>query len=158
ATDRIVEEVIGRHGRIDILANFAGITPLCRFADMTLDFWHRMLASHLDTTFNMCKAVVPHMIENGYGRIVNTSSGTVLMGFAGTAAYTAAKAGIIGFTRVLARELGPDGITANVIMPGLIPTEHAQTRNDGAREKIVSQQSVPRLGQPIDVASTLAFV
>lgn len=157
-TDRMVAAVVERHGRIDILTNFAGITPFCRFADMTLDFWHRMLASHLDTTFNTCRVVVPHMSERGYGRIVNTSSGTVLMGFAGTAAYTAAKAGIIGFSRVLAREVGPDGITVNVLMPGLIPTEHAQTSDSSAQQAIVDRQSVPRLGEPADIAATVAFM
>jgi 3-oxoacyl-[acyl-carrier protein] reductase len=156
----MVDAVIDRYGRIDILVNLAGIYPAFpTFAETTPEFWRRVIAGSVDTTFCCCKAVLPHMTEAGYGRIVNTSSGVVLTGWAGNAAYTTGKAGIIGFTRVLAREVGPSGITANVIMPGMIATEHAlQSMDEVATQAIIAQQSVPRLGEPIDIAHAVAFL
>jgi 3-oxoacyl-[acyl-carrier protein] reductase len=158
-THKAVSQVLDRHGRVDILVNLAAIYSFCSFEEMTFDYWHRTIAATLDTTFCCCKAVLPHMKAAGYGRIVNTSSGAVLMGAPETAPYTAAKAGIIGFSRVLAREVGPHGITVNVIMPGLIGTEHAlESVDDAGRQATIAMQSVPRLGEPADIANAIAFL
>lgn len=155
----LIDGVVDRHGRIDGLVNLAALYQPCPIEEMSIDFWHKIIHSSLDSTFFTCQAVLPHMRKAGYGRIVNTSSGVVLMGGAGWGAYCAAKAGVIGFTRVLAREAGPAGITANVIMPGLIGTERALATLDKAEiDASVAMQSVQRLGEPVDIATAVAFL
>lgn len=155
----LIAGVVSRHGRIDGLVNLAALYQPCPIEEMSVEFWHKIIQSSLDSTFFTCQAVLPHMRKRGYGRIVNTASGVVLMGGAGWGAYCAAKAGVIGFTRVLAREAGPAGITANVIMPGLIGTEQALKTLDKAEiEASIAMQSVQRLGVPIDIAMAIAFL
>src|SRR5207253_5599673 len=114
---------LSTHGHIDILVNNAGIFPHTPFEELTFEEWRRVLAVNLDGTFLCTHAVYPHMRERGYGRIVNVSSATFFIGYAGLAAYIASKGGIIGFTRALASEAGPHGITVNAVTPGLIATE-----------------------------------
>jgi 3-oxoacyl-[acyl-carrier protein] reductase len=154
-----------RSGRIDVLVNMAGIFPPIPFDELTLEDWERITAVNLDATFITCKDVLPRMRKHGYGRITTVSSGTVHLGWGGTAAYIAAKAGVIGLTRVLAREAGPDGITANVIMPGVIQTEATMSMggqeggpDEATLQGFVAQQCIPRLGQPADVAEAVAYV
>ena len=148
-----------RHGRIDVLVNLAAIYPFLPFAETSLDDWHAVTQSSLDTTFLCCRAVVPLMQERGYGRIVNTSSSTFQTGQPGMAAYVAAKAGILGFTRVLAREIGASGVTANVIMPGLIETAQAlATAPDVVFDQHIADQCVKRRGAPRDIAAAVAFL
>lgn len=155
----LIDGVVDRHGRIDGLVNLAALYKPCPIDEMSIDFWHTIIQSSLDTTFFTCQAALPHMRKAGYGRIVNTASGVVLMGGAGWGAYCAGKAGVIGFTRVLAREAGPAGITANVIMPGLIGTEHALATLDKAEiDASIAMQSVQRLGEPVDIATAVAFL
>lgn len=155
----LVDGVASESGGIDGLVNLAALYQPCAIADMTVEFWHRIIHSSLDSTFFTCQAALPYMSKAGYGRIVNTASGVVLMGGAGWGAYCAAKAGVIGFTRVLAREAGPSGITANVVMPGLIATEHAmEALDDAAIEGLLAVQSIQRLGEPADIAHTVAFL
>ncbi|WP_082946001.1 SDR family NAD(P)-dependent oxidoreductase [Mycobacterium sp. E1747] len=155
----LMDGVAQRYGRIDGLVNLAALYQPCEISEMSVEFWHRIVQSSLDSTFFTCQAALPHMTKAGYGRIVNTSSGVVLMGGAGWGAYCAAKAGVIGFTRVLAREAGPAGITANVIMPGLIATEHAlETLDEQAIQVTTAMQCVPRLGEPDDIAHPIAFL
>jgi NAD(P)-dependent dehydrogenase (short-subunit alcohol dehydrogenase family) len=156
---RLIDGVVDRHGRIDGLVNLAALYQPCPIDQMSVDFWHKIIQSSLDTTFFTCQAALPHMTKAGYGRIVNTASGVVLMGGAGWGAYCAGKAGVIGFTRVLAREAGPAGVTANVIMPGLIGTEHALETLDKAEiDASIAMQSVQRLGEPVDIATAIAFL
>jgi NAD(P)-dependent dehydrogenase (short-subunit alcohol dehydrogenase family) len=136
-----LERVIEReHGGLDILVNNAGVYPAKPIEQITYDEWRRVLAVNLDSVFLMTRAVVPGMKARGRGRIVNMSSGTVLLGVPNFAHYASAKAGIIGFTRCLAAELGPSGITVNVVAPGLTATDTVlaqmtpamlQTRREG---------------------------
>jgi NAD(P)-dependent dehydrogenase (short-subunit alcohol dehydrogenase family) len=120
--------------------NNAGVYPAKPIEQITYDEWRRVLAVNLDSVFLMTRAVVPGMKARGRGRIVNMSSGTVLLGVPNFAHYASAKAGIIGFTRCLAAELGPSGITVNVVAPGLTATDTVlaqmtpamlQTRREG---------------------------
>ncbi|HET6509019.1 MAG TPA: SDR family NAD(P)-dependent oxidoreductase [Baekduia sp.] len=161
----LVDGVVARHGRLDVLVNLAAIYPFVPFADMTLDVWHTVTRANMDTTFLCCRAAVPHMRRRGYGRIVNTSSGTFNMGSpAGQTAYVASKGGVIGFTRVLAREVGEDGITANVIMPGLTPTATLlsgfpdEAAVDAFFAGFMAQQCVKRRSRPEDTAVGIAFL
>ena len=162
----MVATAIARHGRIDALVNLAGIYPPASTEEETLAGWRRVLDANLDTTFLCCKHALPHMRERRYGRIVNTSSGTVKLGAAGLPAYVASKAGVIGLSRVLSREAGADGITVNVIMPGLIATERALGTFGDAGEAgggavfagAIEHQSIKRTGQPEDIAHGILFL
>lgn len=120
--DRVAHLVCERFGRIDVLINCAGYFPILDFDAMTTEQWRHIIDVNLTGTYLMTRAVVPLMKEQGSGRIVNFSSGSVYSGVADQVAYVAAKAGIIGFTRSLARALGVHGITVNCITPGLTAT------------------------------------
>jgi NAD(P)-dependent dehydrogenase (short-subunit alcohol dehydrogenase family) len=149
-------------GKIDVLINLVGDYPWITFDDMTLEEWRRLVAVNLDATFVTCHDVMPRMIRQGYGRITTTSSATVYLGLIEHSAYIAAKMGIVGFTRVLARRGGAHGITANTIMPGMTDTEHnRRVLGDWWEEAyagVVATQSVPRTGQPEDIAEGIAWV
>ena len=105
-------------GRIDVLVNNAGIYPHRPFEELTFAEWRNVLATNLDSVYLCTNAVYPSMRERGYGRIVNVSSATFFIGYPGLTAYIASKGGIIGFTRALASEAGPHGITVNASPPG----------------------------------------
>jgi len=119
----LVRRVEAEQGAVDILVNNAGVYPAKPLEQISYEEWRRVLAVNLDSVFLMTRAVVPSMKARGRGRIVNMSSGTVLLGVPYFAHYASAKAGIIGFTRCLAAELGPSGITVNVVAPGLTATD-----------------------------------
>lgn len=160
----LVRAVLERHGQIDILVNLAGIYPFAPIEEETFAGWKRLVEVNLDSTFLCCKHVLPHMRERRYGRIVNTSSGTVNNGQPGLSAYVATKAGVIGLSRVLSKEVGPDGITVNVMMPGLIATQRVLTQFDDAAATeafladAIEHQSVKRSGQPEDIAHGILFL
>jgi 3-oxoacyl-[acyl-carrier protein] reductase len=153
------EDLVASLGKVDILVNIAATYPQRVISEMDLDFWHGVIASSLDASFIASQSVLPHMKRSGYGRIVNTSSGAYYLAGKGWAAYTAAKAGVIGFTRVLAREAGPFGITANTVMPGLIVTENVEaTVEHTTMEQTVDQQCIGRLGTPDDIAHGIGYL
>jgi 3-oxoacyl-[acyl-carrier protein] reductase len=158
----MVGAALERHGQIDILVTLAGIYPPASIEQETLAGWKHLIEVNLDSTFLCCKHVLPHMRERRYGRIVNTSSGTVKLGAPGLPAYVATKAGVIGLSRVLAKEVGPDGITVNVMMPGLIATERALATfgedGDAVFANAIEHQAIKRSGEPEDIAHGILFL
>jgi NAD(P)-dependent dehydrogenase (short-subunit alcohol dehydrogenase family) len=146
-----------------VLVNSAGLDGFDRFLDITPDLWHRIIEVNLTGTFNCCQAVVPDMIGAGWGRIVNISSSSAHSGQALMTHYVAAKAGVIGFTKALALELGPRGITVNTIPPGFIDTpmlRRAESKGllgDGV-DANAARTPVRRIGRPEDIAAACAFL
>jgi 2-hydroxycyclohexanecarboxyl-CoA dehydrogenase len=156
-----VERVHAGLGRVAILVNVAGIGEFAPLLQMSEAQWDRMIAVHLKGTFNCTRTVVPDMVDAGWGRLVNVSSVAGLNGGGpGLSHYAAAKAGIIGFTRALAQELGPMGITANAVAPGLIDTPmiRAAGAPDDLYDAVIRRTPVGRLGVADDVAAAVAFL
>ena len=155
---RACDAVVGRHGRVDVLVNNAGIYPHISFDEITFAQWRHVLATNLDGVFLCSHAVYPVMRSRRYGRIVNISSATFFIGYAGLSAYVASKGGIIGFTRALASEAGPHDITVNAVTPGLIATEKALVQEAEVFDEIVPQQAVRRPGRPEDISDCVRFL
>jgi NAD(P)-dependent dehydrogenase (short-subunit alcohol dehydrogenase family) len=154
-----VSAVLAEHGRVDILVNNVGVYPHRPFEELTFEEWRRVLATNLDSVFLCTHAVFPAMRERRYGRIVNVSSATFLIGFPEMTAYIASKGAIIGFTRSLAHEAGEHGITINAIAPGLIATESVVGGEEAELLDIyVREQSIHRNGQPEDIAECVAYL
>lgn len=146
-----------------ILVNSAGLDGFEKFLDITAASWQRILAVNLTGTFDCCQAVVPHMIAEGWGRIVNISSSSAQTGNPLMTHYSAAKAGVVGFTKALAQELGPRGITVNTIPPGFVDTPMLRrTERRGflgpGVEAAEASTPVRRVGRPEDVATACAFL
>ncbi len=157
-TTRVVREVLDRYGRIDYLVNNAGITVDKTIRKMTPEDWHNVLNVNLFGAFAMTKAVIEHMIERGFGRIVNISSVIGETGNIGQANYAASKAGLLGFTKSLALETAQRGITVNCVAPGFIETEMVAAVPKPTLDKIVDKIPQRRLGQPEEVARVVLFL
>ena len=154
------ERVRRELGKVSILVNDAGYGEVAPLARMSEAQWDKMIAVHLKGTFNCTRVLVQDMIDAHWGRVVSISSVAGLKGAAGFVHYSAAKAGIIGFTKGLAFELGSAGITVNAIAPGLIDTpilKNASLRDETIAE-IVRQQPVARIGVPDDIAACCAYI
>ncbi len=147
-----------RHGRIDVLVNNAGITRDQLLIRMKAGDWRRVLDINLDGVFNVTQPVAKIMMRQRSGRIVNVASVVGLMGNAGQTNYAASKAGLIGFTKSLARELGPRQVTVNAVAPGFIKTPMTEKLTDAQREALMANIAIPRLGEPEDVAEAVAFL
>ncbi len=161
--DEGVTVVRERLGRPTILVNSAGMDGFDPFLKITAEKWNRILAVNLTGTFDCCQAVVPDMIEEGWGRIVNISSSSAHGGQPLMTHYVASKAGVIGFTKALALELGPKGITVNTIPPGFIDTPMLRKSEEkGLLGKGVehheSMTPVRRVGKPEDIAAACSFL
>lgn len=152
------ESVYKNYKSIDILVNNAGITKDATLAKMTPDQWQQVINVNLTGVFNCTKAVSSFMIENKYGRIVNTSSIVGLYGNFGQTNYVAAKSGIIGMTKVWARELGRKGINVNAVAPGFIATEMVETVPEKVIEMLKEKTPLGRLGNPEDIADAYLFL
>lgn len=147
-----------KYGRIDILVNNAGITKDATLMKMTPEQWQQVINVNLTGVFNCTKAVAAHMIESGYGKIVNTSSVVGLYGNFGQTNYVATKSGIIGMTKVWARELGRKGITVNAVAPGFIATEMIHTVPEKVITMLKEKTPMGRLGNPEDIANAYLFL
>lgn len=145
-------------GRITITVNNAGITADGLFLRMDPERWRSVLAANLDGAFHVTRRTVAAMVRERWGRIVNVSSVSGLLGSAGQANYAAAKAGLIGLTRSLARELGSRQITANVVAPGPIATEMLASAGEGRTADLAALVPVGRLGRPEEVAAAIAYL
>ena len=156
AADRVRREV----GKIAILVNNAGYGDITPLAQMTEDQWDKMIAVHLKGTFNCTRAVIADMIDARWGRVVSISSVAGLRGASGFVHYAAAKAGIAGFSKALALELGSSGITVNAIAPGLIDTPilKSSLMRDETVAAIVRHTPVGRIGAPDDIAACCAYI
>jgi len=146
------------HGAIDVLVNNAGITRDRMFLKMTREDWDAVIDTNLNSMFNVTKQVVGDMVERGWGRIVNISSVNGEKGQAGQTNYSAAKAGMHGFTMALAQELANKGVTVNTVSPGYIGTDMVKAIRPDVLEKIVSTVPVKRLGEPSEIASIVAWL
>jgi NAD(P)-dependent dehydrogenase (short-subunit alcohol dehydrogenase family) len=154
-----IGEGVAQLGGLDILVNNAGVYPLVPFGETTYQQWRRVMSVNLDGLFLVTSAALPHLRDSHAARIVNIASAAVWLGPPGMVAYTASKAGVVGFTRALASELGPEGITVNAMTPGMIPTRTAiDTGVTADLDRVVSGQAVPRAEQPEDLISTLLFL
>ncbi len=146
------------HGSIDVLVNNAGITKDGQFRKMSKADWDAVLSTNLDSLFNVTKQVVADMVEKGWGRIVNISSVNGEKGQAGQTNYSAAKAGMHGFSMALAQELASKGVTVNTVAPGYIGTDMVKAIRPDVLEKIVGTVPVKRLGEPSEIASIVAWL
>ena len=145
-------------GPIDVLVNNAGITRDRMFLKMTKEDWDAVMSTNLDSMFNVTKQVVPDMVEKGWGRIINISSVNGEKGQAGQTNYSAAKAGMHGFSMALAQELATKGVTVNTVSPGYIGTDMVRAIRPDVLEKIVATVPVKRLGEPAEIASIIAWL
>lgn len=156
--DRIVAEVIQEFGRVDILVNNAGITRDALILRMDEDAWDAVLAVNLKGAFLFSKYCAKWMVKQRYGRIVNISSVIGLMGNPGQANYAASKAGLIGLTKTLAKELGGRGITVNAVAPGFIQTAMTEALSQETKDLYLNQIPLGRMGTSEEVAGAVAFL
>jgi 3-oxoacyl-[acyl-carrier protein] reductase len=158
AVDAAVKQSISEFGKIDILVNNAGINDDGLLIRMKLEQWRRVLDVNLTGAFHCTKAVVRPMLKNEAGRVINISSVIGQMGNAGQANYAASKAGLIGFTKSIAKELGSRGITVNAIAPGFITTDMTSEMSEEARAQLLQNIPLGALGEAEDVAEAALFL
>lgn len=151
-------KIVEKHIKIDILINNAGITRDASLLKMTAEQWKQVVDVNLTGVFNCTKAIAPIMVENKSGRIVNTSSVVGLYGNFGQTNYVATKSGIIGMTKVWARELGRKGINVNAVAPGFIATEMVETVPEKIIDMLKEKTPLGKLGDPEDIANAYLFL
>lgn len=156
--EKVVKFAVEKFGRLDILVNNAGINKDTLLLRMKSEDFEKVVDVNLKSVFNCTKHASSIMLKQKYGRIINISSVIGLIGNAGQANYAASKAGIIGFTKSIAKELGSRGITVNAIAPGFIETDMTDVLSDKVKEKLLENVAVKRLGSPEDVANLAAFL
>ncbi len=156
--DALLADIEAREGAVAILCNNAGITRDNLLLRMKPEDWEAVMQTNLASVFRLSKAVLRGMMKARSGRIISIASVVGVTGNAGQANYAAAKAGIIGFTKSLAREVGSRGITVNVVAPGFIDTDMTRALSDAQRETLNGQIPLARLGTPADIAAAVAFL
>jgi acetoacetyl-CoA reductase len=156
--ERVIQEVLDAHGRMDILVNNAGITADKTVRKMTPQEWDRVVQVNLSGAFYLSRAILQHMLDRSYGRIINISSIIGEAGNIGQANYAAAKAGLFGLTMSLAQETARKGITVNSVAPGYISTEMVAAVPKEALDKVIAKIPVGRLGEPDEVARVVEFL
>lgn len=158
AAEALIDALVKEQGGLHVLVNNAGITRDTLAMRMKDEDWNAVLDTNLYAVFRLCRAVMRPMLKQRYGRIVNITSVVGAMGNAGQANYAAAKAGLSGMTRALARELGARGVTVNCVAPGFIATDMTAVLPEDQQKALVRQVPVGRLGQPADVAAAVAYL
>ena len=154
----LIDFAVQQYGHLDILVNNAGIAQIKLFTDITPEEWRQMFAANVDGIYHCCRAVVPHLVQQHSGTIINVSSIWGLCGASCEVHYSASKAAVIGFTQALAKELAPSGITVNCVAPGAIDTE--MNAHLTAEERRMLEEEIPlgRMGSPEEVAAAIAFL
>ena len=158
AVQKVGEQIVADFGRADILVNNAGITKDNLLMRMSSEDWDAVLDTNLKGAFNFIRALLRTMMKQRSGRIINISSVSGLMGLAGQTNYAASKAGMIGLTKALAKEVASRGITVNVVAPGFIETDMTAVLNEEIRKGALAQIPLARFGQPGEIAGTVAFL
>ena len=158
ASDAVIADIEAREGAVTILVNNAGITRDTLLLRMKPEDWDAVIDTNLGSVFRLSKAVLRGMLKARKGRIVNIASVVAMIGNPGQANYCAAKAGIGGFTRSMAREVASRGITVNVVAPGFIDTDMTRALNEEQRTSLAAQIPLGRLGQPSDIAAAVCFL
>jgi acetoacetyl-CoA reductase len=158
AMGHMVEAIAKQHGPVDVLVNCAGITRDTSFRKMTPEQWQAVIGTNLTSVFNVTRHVIDGMCERGWGRIVNISSVNALKGQFGQTNYTAAKAGILGFTKSLALEVAAKGVTVNAVSPGFIDTDMTRAIRDDVRAQLVASIPAARVGLPDDIAHAVSYL
>lgn len=158
AAEAMIKDVIKTYGRLDILVNNAGITRDNLIMKMSEEDFDAVINANLKGCFNTIKAVSRQMLKQRAGRIINITSVSGILGNAGQANYAASKAGIIGLTKTMARELASRGITANAIAPGFVDTDMTQVLSDSVKEAATTQIPLGRFGKPEDIANMAAYL
>jgi 3-oxoacyl-[acyl-carrier protein] reductase len=153
-----MNELIAHHGRVDVLVNNAGGQADALLATMSTNSWEKVMATNLNGVFHGCQAVLPTMISQRSGRIINVASLSALLVPAGQANYAAAKAGVVALTQSLAKEVARIGITVNVVCPGYIETEALASMDEAARKTAQSRVPMRRFGRPEEVAAAIRFL
>ena len=156
--EKATQNTIEKFGKIDILINNAGITRDATLKKMTPEHWQQVIDVNLTGVFNCAKCVSNNMVENGYGRIINTSSVVALYGNFGQTNYVAAKAGVIGMTKTMARELGRKGVTVNAVAPGFIATDMVKKMPAEVLRSMEAKVPLGRLGLPEEIALAYLFL
>jgi len=156
--DQVIGEIRKQYGEVFILVNNAGITRDNLLARMSDEEWDDIMATNLKSVFRLSRAVLRGMMKARHGRIINISSVVGSMGNSGQANYAASKAGMIGFSKSLAREIGSRNITVNCVAPGFIATDMTEALSQEQRDKLAEQVPLKRLGSVADVAATVAFL
>lgn len=158
AVEATVEKIVAKFGKIDVLVNNAGVTRDGLLARMKSEDWDAVINTNLKGAFHLTRPVGRLMVKQRSGRIINISSVIGLMGNAGQANYAASKAGLIGFSKSVAREFASRGITCNVVCPGFIETDMTKDLSDDLKKKLMERIPLQRLGQPGDIAGVVAFL
>lgn len=158
ALQQAVEGVISGFGRLDVLINNAGVTRDGLIMRMSDDDFETVLRTNLTSAFVTCRSAARAMMKRRFGRIVNIASTSGVVGNAGQANYSASKAGLIGLTKSLARELGAKGITANVVAPGFVETNMTANLGEAVRGRVLEAMAIQRLGTPEDIAAAVSYV
>lgn len=158
SVERCFKDLEGAEGTPSILVNNAGVTRDGLLMRMSAEDWQAVLDTDLTAVYRTCKAVMRGMMKARRGRIVNIASVIAVMGNAGQCNYAAAKAGMIGFSKSLAREVGSRGITVNVVAPGFIVTDMTEALDEKAKAALLAQVPLQRLGSPADIAEAVAFL
>jgi 2-hydroxycyclohexanecarboxyl-CoA dehydrogenase len=158
ACTRVVNDVLADHGKVDVLITCAGWSETHPLVGENPDYWNKVIGVNYLGTINPCFAVLPAMKEAGYGRIVTFASDAARVGTWGEAVYAGAKAGVIGFTKSIAREAGRSGVVANVVSPGITDTPLMRHQDQSVIDKMVRLVTLKRVGQPSEVAAAAVFL